>query len=277
MIPSPSRPFVPGLLVLGAVALLAGCAEDTVIGGETAISGRVVDPGGTGIPGVGVGVEYTSVAVASGSLLPGAASAAGVALLSPYPNPATGAVEGDEIRIPIQVSTDTTLDVSILSPSSGVYRFEREIFSGLVTRDTTFRWNGRGGDGLLPNGLYRVRLTVPADPPAGVTPTVIEAPVLINRSPALLEALLGFNANSDPGGGYLIGDLAVGQRIQATNAQGTSLGTQRIVEPVYLIFRSPDYQPEETQVFIAPGDFVTVTTTLTPIFPAAVPALAGAP
>jgi len=157
--------------------------------------------------------------------------------------------------------------VSVHSFETGQLRFETELFAGTVTRDTTFFWDGRGGTGLLPNGLYTVRVTIPADPPAGSDGTRLEARVLINRSSALMETFYAFNAVSDPGGEFLIVDVPVGALITATTAQGAVVGSQQVSTLVYVVFRSPDHLPADREVLIAPGDLVTLSQTLSPIFP----------
>lgn len=253
-----------------AVSLPAwtGCADEAGFGETTSISGTVVDPAEVPIFGIQVAVLYD---VRISAPMPGTAEAP--VLGAPYPNPVSGELQAGELRIPVAVDSDTTGTLEVLGSFGGVPGTVATLHSGSLAANQTFQWDARDRfANLVPNGLYVVRLTVPANPPQGSTPLVQEARVLVNRSDNTLLALGGgFNAQSDPSGEYLIDDIAVEARFTATSGSGQVLGTGTVRNLIRLLFWDPsgEYRtlvlPPES---ILAGSSVAKVTVLDPVLPA---------
>ena len=127
-------------------------------------------------------------------------------------------------------------------------------------------WDGRDGASgeRLPNGLYTLRVTLPANPPEGTEPTVLEAPWLLNRGVVDAVALEAFNTYTDGDGFYVIYDVAVGERFTRTNAEGVVQGTGILRNRVRLFADDRDFQHYESNVDIASTEVVIVDVSLVP-------------
>lgn len=250
------------LFLLVATPFLQSCSEDTIDGGTTAINGRVITPSGDPIDDVGAVVEYSTVAAGAAPALPQTADGK-VVLKAPYPNPsATGVV-----YVPIQVDTDTTLRVEVLAPVQGGLQVVETLKNGLVTEDTLLTWDGFDVNNVfplatfVPNGMVRIRVTVPA---AGGQPVQLEMPVLVNQPASINVAQGTWNAVS-LFGEYTITDIPVGEYYTGTQANGIVRGRERVSETVILSLDADNYEPRDVPLVITPGDVVSITTTLTPI------------
>jgi len=242
--------------------LLHGCAEDTIPSGSTAISGRVLNPNGDPIDGAGIVVEYATIAAGAAPAFPQTADGQ-IVLKAPYPNPtSTGTM-----AIPIQVAHDTTLRVEIWAAIAGGNEIvDTPIVGRLVTQDTLVTWDGVDRTGAFPstfapNGLYRVRVTVPA---SGSETVQLEMPVLINQPATFNTSQETFNAQAFAGE-YQITDIPVGEYYTGTQNNGTVRGRERISETLFLTISAQNYATQDVPVTITPGDVVSITTTLIPI------------
>jgi hypothetical protein len=254
------------LFALGAGALLEGCSSQDFASGSTAITGRVIDPNGDPVSDVGVGIEYGTTS--SGTPLAEPHTEDGkVILKSPYPNPVLNISQ--PIFMPIQVGRDTTLRADIVATVGGASEIVRTLVNGRVTQDTVLVWNGLDDQRNVfpfssdaPNGLYHVRVTVPA---SGSNTVILQLPLVFNRSTLLVESLSIFNAQSDIAGEYVLDDIAVGERYTGMQTNGTVRGGEVILNTVLVALVHNNYEIKESQVSISPGDVVTLTTTLTPL------------
>ncbi len=249
------------LFVAAVAAFWTGCTED-IPSGVTTIYGTVIDQTGAPIFDVRVGMTLSirRVSQAPSGVLRGAAASLG----APYPNPAVDP-EGTDVSIPVAAGSDTTGRVEIWGPTGGVVSRIATIFTGAIPAGgRTVPWNGRDQfDRPLPNGLYSVRLFLPAE----ATSSAGEYPVLISRTEALIAARDIYSAISDPDGNYVLDDLPVGERITETNAAGTVLGTGLVENRVVVFFDDPDYQGGPEVVIIGPGETVDVVTVLQGVNP----------
>lgn len=260
----------PVLLVLLGLLFLSGCGEEGTSPATATVTGNVVDPSGNAIVQVRVGILYFP-AFPSSSPVSGASpqpTQEPVRLGGPYPNP-TRTPAGEELTIRLNASADTTARIEIWTTFGGVPGSVRRLFSGAVSRDTTLTWDGRDDfDLLVPNGLYQVRLTVPANPPQGTDPWIEEVPVLLNRSPLEMESLdpfvegQGFNSLTDAEGRFTITDLAVGEGFPAAAVNGASLGQASVRSVVDVVFRDPDHAARDVETVVGPGDVVELNNVL---------------
>jgi hypothetical protein len=254
------------MAVLAASVLWAGCAQD-IPSGVTTIIGSVVDQSGAPIFGVPVGVYFSvrRVSGAPGGIL----NAAAVNLAPPYPNPAIDP-EGVDVTIPVSADTDTTGRVEIWGAVGGVASRIATIFNEPIPAGgKNVLWNGRDNVGQsLPNGLYFVRLILPA----GGTSAVAEYPVLLNRTEGLVSGRDIYNALSDADGNYFLDDLPVGERITETSAGGAVLGQAAVENRVVVFFHDSDYLGGPEAVIIGPGETVEVVTVLRAVSPGVAPA-----
>jgi hypothetical protein len=250
------------LFVLVQGLLLYGCSSDTVPSGSTAISGRVLNPSGD-LLDAGIVVEYSTVTAGVAPAFPQTADGK-IVLKAPYPNPTNTGV----VTIPVQVASDTTMRVEIVATVNGGTQTVDLLKSGLVTQDTIFAWDGFDPSSVFndtpspyaPNGLYRVRVTIPANGSADIK---LEMPILVNQPATINTTQQTFNAQAF-GGDYLITDIPVGEYITATQSNGAVSGRQRINETLFLTISAENYATQEVPVTVIPGDVVTITTTLTP-------------
>lgn len=249
------------LFILAHVILLHGCGEDTIPSGSTAISGRVLSTNGDPLD-AGIVVEYQTVSAGASLASPQTADGK-IVVKPPYPNPTTTGV----VTIPIQVASDTTMRVDIVATiNNGTQTIvDTPIAGRLVTQDTVVTWDGldRNGvfpSGSVPNGMYRVRVTIPA---SGSATVKLEVPILINQPAAINTSQQTFNAQAF-GGDYQITDIPVGEYINGANSNGTVRGREQIAESLFLTISAENYATQEVPVTITPGDVVTITTTLTP-------------
>ena len=241
---------------------LHGCAEDTIPSGTTAISGRVLNTSGDPIDGAGIVVEYATIAAGAAPAFPQTADGQ-IVLRAPYSNPTTtGAV-----AIPIHVAHDSTMRVEILATiEGGTQIVDTPVAGRLVTQDTVVTWDGLDRTGVFPstfapNGMYRVRVTVPA---SGSETVKLEMPVLINQPATFNTSQETFNAQAF-GGDYQITDIPVDEYYTGTQSNGTVRGRERVSETLFLTVSAPNYSTQQVPVTITPGDVVSITTTLTPI------------
>jgi len=248
------------LFVLVQGLLLHGCAEDTIPSGSTAISGRVLNTNGDPID-AGVVVEYQTVSAGAAAAPPQTADGK-IVVKAPYPNPTTTG----NVAVPIQVGADTTMRVDILATiNGGIEIVDTPVSGRLVTQDTVVTWDGLDRAGVfpttfVPNGLYRVRVTIPA---SGSETIKLEVPVLVNQPASFNTSQQTFNAQAF-GGDYQITDIPVGEYYTGTQANGTIRGRERIAESLFLTISAQNYATQEVPVTITPGDIVAITTTLTP-------------
>ena len=254
--------FIPFLLLLLVAApLLQSCSEDTQDGGTTAINGRVLTPTGDPIDDVGVVAEYSTLSVGAAPPLPQTADGK-VTLRAPYPNPSTSAI----VYIPLQVDTDTTLRVEVLVPVEGALQLVETLKNGHVTADTLLTWDGFDSNNVfplatyVPNGMVRIRVTVPA---TGGQPAQLEMPVLLNQPSSINVAQGTWNAVS-LFGEYTITDIPVGETYTGTQPNAIVRGQERVSETLLLSLSAVNYEPRDIPITITPGDVVSITTTLTP-------------
>lgn len=246
--------------VLGAAAAALGgwgCSQDILNNDTASIVGRVQNRAGGAIAGIRVGVIYQASLLGP---VPRAARAAGATLGNAYPNPLSDT--GGGVIIPLTGVSDTTVAVEIRAELGGVAGVLRHLFTGPVTRDTTFTWDGLDDTNVLvPNGRYTIRLTVPANPPSGTTPSVQEKIFVVNRSQAIVEFYQAYNAQTDFDGQFIVQDLGVGAHFTATNASGNVLGDAFLANQVIVMFRDPDhvYLPDQTSVVVGPKETVDVS------------------
>ena len=255
-----STPLV--FLVLISAPFIQSCSEDTIDGGTTAINGRVVTPSGDPIDDVGVVVEYSTVAAGAAPALPQTGDG-NIVLKAPYPNPSTSGV----VYIPVQVDNDTTLKVEVLAPVQGALYVVETLKNGRVTEDTLLTWDGFDVNNVfplstfVPNGMVRIRVTVPA---TGAEPAQLEMPVLINQ-PASINAAQGtWNAVS-LFGEYTITDIPVWEYYTGTQSNAIVRGRERVSETLVLTLDGGNYERRDVPLTITAGDVVSITTTLTPI------------
>ena len=248
------------LFILASGIWLYGCAEDTIPSGNTAISGRVLNTNGDPID-AGIVVEYQTVSAGAAPAFPQTADGK-VVLKAPYANPTTTG----NVAIPIQVASDTTMRVEILTMiNGGLQAVDTPVPGRLVTQDTVVTWDGVDRAGVfpttfVPNGMYTVRVTIPA---SGSETVKLEMPVLVNQPATFNTSQQTFNAQAF-GGDYQITDIPVGEYYTGTQATGTIRGRERIAETLFLTISAQNYATQEVPVTITPGDVVTITTTLTP-------------
>jgi len=266
-----TRLILISLVLVAVAALWTGCSEDTNPSGVTIIYGSLIDQTGAPIYDVRVGMTLSirRISQAPAGVLPVAA-----ALSPPYPNPFIDP-EGTDLSIPVAVATDTTGRVEIWGTVGGVASRMSTLLNGdIAAGERTVPWNGRDQyDRPLPNGLYSVRLYLPA----GATSAVAEYAILINRSEALVAARDIYNAVSDPDGNYVLEDLPVGEQLTETNGSGTVLGQALVEDRVVIFFDDPDYQGGPEVVIIGPGEIVEVVTVLQALNPALAPVYGPGP
>ena len=240
-----------------------GCAEDTIPSGNTAISGRVLSANGDPVEGAGIVVEYSTISAGAAAAFPQTADGK-IVLKAPYANPTTTGT----VSIPLQVAADTTMRVEILATiNGGTQIVDTPVAGRLVTQDTLATWDGIDRTGVFrstfaPNGMFRVRVTIPA---SGSGAVQLEMPVLVNQPSAFNTSQQTFNEQSSLGGDYAITDIPVGEYYTGTQANGTVRGRERVSETLTLTISANNYATEQVPVTITPGDVVSITTTLTPI------------
>ncbi len=254
------------LLALFLALPWTGCLDTNPSGKSTAVYGRVVDPSGAPIFGVTVGAVFSyfqrSGAPSPGAVIPGAGP---VTLDPPYPDPADNP-EGKGVSIRIHASADTTVRVEVWGTVGGSLSRVASVFSGPASGTRTLGWDGSDDIGQhLPNGLYRVRLYVPA----GASEPAAEQALLINRPAAVLFAEEAVSAFTDADGHYVLDDLPVGEPFTLTSSSGAVVSAAVVENAVTIHFQDPDYQPYSDFVRIGPGEQVDKTTTLQPNVPAA--------
>jgi hypothetical protein len=248
------------------------------------IEGSVVDPTGRALSSIRIGVVYDWGTVSAPGVVPLAAApglpgptADEVVLGDPYPNPV--AAPPGAVQLWILADGDTTIRLEIWTEVGGVGTLVASLHSGTITPGPhSWQWEGRDDFSAepVPNGMYTVRLTVPA---SGEPNTRTEKNLLVNRSLVQMEALdpfgegLGFNGLSGADGTFLLSDIAVGQSFLITNPDSPDPIANGITRnQVTLYFSDPDFQSAKRDVPIGAGDVVTVApVTLTPIFPAPAP------
>jgi hypothetical protein len=251
------------LFVVSQGIVFQGCAEDTVPSGSTAINGRVLNTNGDPIDGAGIVVEYSTLSAGSAPAFPQTADGK-VVLKAPYPNPTTTG----GLSIPLQVAADTTMKVEIRGSVEGATQTIELLKNGLVTKDTLLTWDGFDPSGWFPhtpspyapNGMYHVRVTVPA---SGAETVQLEMPVLVNQPGTFNTVQETFNDVSVLGGDYTIIDLPVGEYYTGTQSNGTVRGRERVSDTILLVISANNYATQEVPVTITPGDVVSITTTLT--------------
>src|SRR5262245_24868285 len=160
------------------------------------------------------------------------------------------------MAVPIQVGADSTMRVDILATiNGGTQIVDTPIPGRLVTQDTVVTWDGIDRTGafpstFVPNGLYRVRVTIPASGPATIK---LEVPVLVNQPATINTSQQTFNAQVF-GGDYQITDIPVDEYYNGADAGGTVRGRERISETLFLTISAENYATQEVPVTITPGD-----------------------
>lgn len=262
-------------LAAGLALLVAGCSEDFLNpGGETAVQGRAtldpgVDPAKTPVFDLGVGVTYDVRAASSSPRgVPGTAQAAGVTLAAPYPNP----LESGNGTVRVTAEAATTARIEIWSEAPPFPAVIAALKTGALAAGThTVLWDGSdfGTTDLVPNGLYFVRVTVPADPLEGGEPAVLEQPWIVNRRVLDAITLRTFNAFTDGDGFYQIVDLAVGEAFTRTRADGSVIGPGTLADRLTLFVDDRDYTHFEARIDVPVRSVVTVDLPLIPRAPLA--------
>jgi len=268
-------PFSPrsviALAALSLLMILVGC-EDTSNFAITSIEGSVTDPTGFGLPGVRLGVLYQVVnqsapgppPLGEAAMDPPGTAAQAITLGNPYPNPV--AAPPNSVRLPFSADRDTTVRLEIWTQIGGISTLVTSLYSGAVSAGANEAvWDGYAEyfqGGPVPNGMYTVRLTVPA---VGEPNTRSEASLLINRTLLDMKNLdpftegVGFNGLSGGDGSFLLSDIAAGQTFTLTNASSQApLGTGITRNLVTLAFSDPDFQDALREVPIGAGDVVTL-------------------
>lgn len=251
--------FIPAAVITACFS--AGCGDEGQFPATALIQGQVVDLAGNGIFQIDVGVVY-EVQVVSSALSPRVGASA--TLLAPYPNPIT--TDFIPLKIRVQTASATTARVEVVGFVSGISGTILTLHQGVVPPDTTVIWDGTDIFSIMvPNGLYKIRVTIPATSAEGAQ-TDEERTVIVNRPTAVMvlkEDL--FNTSSGLDGRYVLDDLAVGESFTATADNGVILGAAFLLDRVTVIFRDSAYQDNQSLVSIGPGEIVDLVTQLTPI------------
>jgi hypothetical protein len=254
---------------------LAACTDEGPGDAGTAVFGRLVDPQGAPVPDAEVGVTFflTSTPLAEGIHGPAGAAQGGAQLGLPYANPSANAGLGEDVSVPVQVTTPTSILLEVRETRLGVSATVATLHNGAIASTTTFSWDGRYAvGGLVPNGLYSVRLTQPDLGQDEGPALVSERLLLVNRSALQLDQNpSAMNTRSDFDGRFSLEDLPVGVSLDMTNDGGEPLGTGRVRSQVQLVIRHPDFAPKDQLVAIGPGEEVDLVIQLTPVVTAAQP------
>lgn len=217
-------------LLCAALILLSGCESEDPTLIETpeppALRGRVLDAAGEPAPGVKINLIYGLAG------WPGSAAPRPVApppqpvdtLRQNYPNPFNPVTV-----IPFSLADAQPISLMVLGAAGDTLRTLEHGY--LPAGEHTREWDGRDeGGALLPNGLYRLRLTFHADVDGpsmeigGVFPLSSDPEILAQS--ALAE--------SDAGGGFAIpmSGLPVGEFIPVFDAVGEIQGVFSVLPEI---------------------------------------------
>ncbi len=252
---------IAAVAALAAAVLGSGCLNTGLSGQGTVILGQVTDLEGNPIPGVNLALVYDWNSVSRGPAPAVPVAADPVTLDPPYPDPLINP-SGIPLNIRVHATADTTARIEIWGMVSGAEQFLATV-AAPVTLSGTGSWTWDGAGGMFPNGLYQVRVVVPAGAPRGKG-AVLVAPFLINR-PANSLDLGPFNAFTAADGTYDIADIPIGEPFTHTDDRGAVLGPAVVAERVALLFRpGTGYQPLDLSFVIGVGEQVEKSTSLAP-------------